>query len=162
MEENRNLRIIDLERIAKILKTKKKVYMWVGLITFVLSCVWIIPEPRYYDCEVALAPEANDVSLSGGLSSIASSFGFDLGGIGGTDAIYPLLYPDLFESPEFLVGLFDIKVKSLDGLFNAINIASSTISSLGDKLLSSGATIINKMFKKKKKKKDEEEDIFDE
>ena len=115
MEENRNLRIIDLERIAKILKTKKKVYMWVGLITFVLSCVWIIPEPRYYDCEVALAPEANDVSLSGGLSSIASSFGFDLGGIGGTDAIYPLLYPDLFESPEFLVGLFDIKVKSLDG-----------------------------------------------
>ena len=114
MEDNKKLRTIDFERIFEILKTKKKVYLWAGLISFVLSCIWIFPEPRYYDCDVALAPEANEESL-GGLSSIASSFGFDLGSIGGADAIYPLLYPDLFESPEFLVGLFDIKVKSLDG-----------------------------------------------
>ena len=115
MGENKNLRIIDFERIIKILKTKKKQYAWAGVITFVLATIWILPQPRYYDCEVELAPEANDVSLSGGLSSIASSFGFDIGSLSGADAIYPLLYPDLFKSPEFIVGLFDIRIRSLDG-----------------------------------------------
>ena len=80
-----------------------------------LSCIWIFPQPRYYDCEVTLAPESNGESVSGGLSSIASSFGFNLGDMAGNDAIYPTLYPDLFESPEFLVGLFDIKIRTLDG-----------------------------------------------
>ena len=58
MGENKNLRIIDFERIIKILKTKKKQYAWAGVITFVLATIWILPQPRYYDCEVELAPEA--------------------------------------------------------------------------------------------------------
>ena len=116
--EERKVQIIEVAKIAKMIWTNRKTYFWVLLIVLVLSCVWIFPQPRYYDCEVALAPEANGESIGGGLSSIASSFGFDLGGLGGADAIYPLLYPDLFESPEFLVGLFDIKVKTLDGEIN--------------------------------------------
>ena len=118
MEANNNQRIIDLGRIIRVLKTKKKAYIWVVFISFVLSCIWIFPQPRYYDCEVSLAPEINNESFNGGLSSVASSLGFDLGALGGSDAIYPLLYPDLFESPEFLVGLFNIKVKTLDGEIN--------------------------------------------
>lgn len=115
MQENENVRIIDLKEIWKALRYKKKTYVYVLVIVFILSCIWILPQPRYYDCDVSLAPETSGESVGGGLSSIASSFGINLGDIGGTDAIYPLLYPDLFESPEFIVGLFDIKVKTEDG-----------------------------------------------
>ncbi len=84
----------------------------VWAITFILSCVWIFPQPRYYTAEVKLAPEMNGENIGGGLSSIASSFGFNIGGMGGQDAIYPELYPDLFESPEFIVGLYGIQIRT--------------------------------------------------
>ena len=116
METNNSDRqIIDLGRVFHTLWAKKKLFLKVWLVTFILSCIWILPQPRYYTSEVKLAPEMNGEDVGGGLSSIASSFGFNIGGIGGQDAIYPELYPDLFESPEFIVGLFDIKVTTKDG-----------------------------------------------
>lgn len=42
---------------------------------------------------------------------MASNFGINLGGQG-TDAIYPQLYPELFKSPDFIVGLFSIKIRT--------------------------------------------------
>ena len=106
---------IDLVRCWEIIIQKKKVYFKVLPIVFILSCIWIFPQPRYYQSSVALAPEYATESMAGGLSSIASSFGFNIGGGAGSDAIYPLLYPELFQSPEFVVSLFDIKVKMADG-----------------------------------------------
>ena len=107
--------IIDLSQVARKLWSKRKTFYKVWVCTFVLSCIWILPKPRYYSCEVKLAPEMNGDDLGGGLSSIASSFGFNLGGAGGTDAIYPELYPELFESPEFIVGLYSIQITTQDG-----------------------------------------------
>lgn len=115
MNENGNVRIIDLKEIKKVLTYRKRTYIYVFVTVFVLSCIWILPQPRYYDCDVSLAPETGGEDVGGGLSSIASSFGINLGDIGGSDAIYPLLYPDLFESPEFIVSLFDIRVRTVDG-----------------------------------------------
>ena len=97
-------KIIDLRKISKRLWEKKKTFYKVWVVTFILSCIWIFPQPRYYTCEVALAPEMSGEDM-GGLSSIASSFGFNIGGMSGQDAIYPELYPELFNSPEFVVGL---------------------------------------------------------
>jgi uncharacterized protein involved in exopolysaccharide biosynthesis len=106
---------INLARCWEILKQRKKAYFITFPIVFVLSCIWILPQPRYYRSSVALAPEYTTES-AGGLSSIASSFGFNLGAMGGgSDAIYPSLYPELFQSPEFIVSLYDIKVKTDDG-----------------------------------------------
>lgn len=107
-------RIIDISKVMGHLKSKKKTFFKVWMVTFVLSCVWIFPQPRFYICDVKLAPESGGEDVGGSISSLASSFGFNLGG-GGNDAIYPTLYPDLFQSPEFLVGLFDIQVTTLDG-----------------------------------------------
>ena len=73
--EDHKAQFIDVKQIVKVLWQKRKVYLYVMLISFVLSCIWIFPQPRYYDCEVTLAPESNGESVSGGLSSIASSFG---------------------------------------------------------------------------------------
>ena len=106
---------INLARCWEILMQHKKVYVITLPIVFVLSCIWIFPQPRYYRSSVALAPEYANES-AGGLSSIASSFGFNIGAMGGgSDAIYPTLYPELFQSPEFIVSLYDIQVKTDDG-----------------------------------------------
>ena len=117
MEENdkQQQKIIDLGKIASLLWAKKMTFVKVWVVTFILSCIWILPQPRYYVCEVKLAPEMSGTDVSGGISSLASSFGFNLGNLSGNDAIYPLLYPDLFKSPEFTTELFNIKVKTIDG-----------------------------------------------
>lgn len=109
--------VIDLTEVWKLLKTKKKVFFIVLPIVFVLSCLYIFPQPRYYRCSVKLAPEATSENVAGGLSSLASQFGVNLGGAT-QDAIYPLLYPDVVSSNEFAIGLLGINVKSVDGLVN--------------------------------------------
>ena len=114
METNSNQqRIIDIAKIARELWAKKRIFVKVWGGTFILSCIWIFPQPRYYTCDVALAPEVSGEDM-GGLSSIASSFGFNIGGMSGQDAIYPELYPELFDSPEFIVGLYGIQIKTMD------------------------------------------------
>lgn len=110
-KKNEQQDIIDLGKIFTLLWSRKKTFVKVWIITFVLSCIWIFPQPRYYTCEVTLAPEATGETFGGGLSSIASSFGFDLSA-GGTDAIYPLLYPDLMASNDFLVKLLRVEVEN--------------------------------------------------
>lgn len=104
--------IIDLGQIAKTLWAKRKTFYIVWPIVFALSCLWIFPQPRYYTCEVKLAPEGGEEG--GDLASVASSFGFNIGGMASTDAIYPTLYPELFESPEFIASLLKIQVVSDD------------------------------------------------
>ena len=105
---------IDFIQVKKTLLGKKKLFLKVWGITFVLSCLWIFPQPRYYTTEVSIAPESADMKVGGSLASLASSFGVNMGS-GSQDAIYPQLYPDLFKSTEFLVGLFDVQLKTQDG-----------------------------------------------
>ena len=106
MEEQKN--IIDLREVFKKLWSKKKTFLIVWVITFILSCIWIFPQPRYYQAEVYLAPETTGEDADG-LAGIASSFGFDLGGVG-TDALYPMLYPDLMTSYDFIAGLMTVRI----------------------------------------------------
>lgn len=49
------------------------------------------------------------------LSSLASSFGVNLSSGMSTDAISPLLYPDLMASTDFVVSLFPVKITTEDG-----------------------------------------------
>ncbi|MBO4641762.1 MAG: chain-length determining protein [Bacteroidaceae bacterium] len=115
MEEQKKVEfVIDLREIVRTLWTKRNVFFKVIPVIFLLSCIWIFPKPRYYRSVVSLAPEMSNGASIGSLGSIASSLGFDLGEMGSDDAIYPLLYPDLFASSNFMVGLFDIHVVSSD------------------------------------------------
>ncbi|MBQ0046130.1 MAG: chain-length determining protein [Prevotellaceae bacterium] len=99
---------IDLGEVWKTLKSKKKIFLKIWAVTFVLSCIWIFPQPRFYAAEVILAPEAAGEG-SGGLAGIASSFGLNIGG-GSADALYPALYPDIMTSNEFIAGLMPITI----------------------------------------------------
>ena len=113
-----HLKQIDVVAIAKEMKKHKKLYMIALPITFVLSCLLILCVPRYYSSTAKLAPEISSFSSSS-LGDIASSFGFNLGESSTNgDAIFPELYPELIESNDFMVGMFDVKVKSKDGSIN--------------------------------------------
>lgn len=106
--------IIDLGLISQRIVKKWKIFAIVLPIVFVLSCIHILNVPRYYTTSTSLAPEIEDPTASGGLNSIAASFGIDLSQMQSTDAITPLLYPDLMEDNKFVVDLFKIKITTSD------------------------------------------------
>lgn len=112
---------LDIKTVISLLLKKKKQFIYGVIIAFVLSCLWILPQPRYYLTTVTLAPEHSENAAGGAIGSIASSFGFDLGNMASNDAIYPMLYPDVIQSSDFLIGLFDIKVNSVDGAIKDMN-----------------------------------------
>lgn len=114
MEEKKEKLNINIKKIIQILLSKKVLFLKVWVITFALSCIWILPQPRYYTTEVSIVPESSESKSAGSLAALASNFGVNIGS-GTSDAIYPQLYPDLFESTKFLVGLLDIKIKTIDG-----------------------------------------------
>ena len=117
-KDTKNQQVIDLRLVSKKIWANKRLFYKTLPIAFVLSCVYILGVPRTYDTKAMLAPEM-DNSLSGGtLGSIAASFGFDLSEMQTSDAITPLLYPDLMEDNGFVTSFFNINVKSIDGEIN--------------------------------------------
>ena len=115
MNENNNSKTIDLREIIKRLWDNKMVFIKVLPIVFVLSCVYIVSIPRTYSTDAKLAPEMGNAINGGTLGSIASAFGFDFGDMQTTDAITPLLYPDLMEDNAFATKLFAIKFENNKG-----------------------------------------------
>ena len=120
MEENtvKKIEPIDLRVVAKKIIGNKRLFYKVLPIVFVLSCIYIFSLPRYYGSSVKLAPEMENSNPGGALSSLASSFGFDLSTMQTSDAITPLLYPDLMDDNGFVSNLLSIRVRSQEGDIN--------------------------------------------
>ena len=113
MEEKKD--IIDLHLLFQKVWQRRKLFYKVWAITFVLAVAWIFPQPRTYETSVMLAPETNGELGGGSLGNLASSFGINIGNMTNNDAIYPLLYPDVISSNDFIVGLFSIPIQTADG-----------------------------------------------
>lgn len=113
MENNKvNYKLVFYE-----IKNRRKLYFIILPIVFALSCLYIICIPRIYHSEAVIIPEAEG-SASGGtsaLSSLASTIGLGLGTMQSTDAITPLLYPEVLNDNGFVSKLFKVKVNSKDG-----------------------------------------------
>lgn len=112
--QGKELKVIDLSAIVKKLIANRKLYYKSIPIAFVLSCIYILGIPRTYSSEAKLAPEMDNSLSNGTLGNIAATFGFDLSEMQTTDAITPLLYPDLMEDNGFVTSLFKIQVESAD------------------------------------------------
>lgn len=110
-----NSSTIPGQQIARKLWARKTLFLKVWCITLILSVAYIFPQPRLYTAGTLLAPEMGSGDQAGGLSALASSFGFNLGGGASVDAIYPTLYPDFITSNSFVVSLFNIQVETIDG-----------------------------------------------
>ena len=109
---------IDLVEVCKRIWANRKQFYIVWPITFVVACIIILPVPRTYVSQTVVSPESSNTSSLGSLASIASSFGINLGNIENHDALFPDLYPDIVSTNEFIVGLFDVPVHSIDGEIN--------------------------------------------
>lgn len=102
------------EMISTLLKWKW-IYLAVAFASILLGIIVAISLPKKYTAKVMLAPESNNGSNSlGNLSNIASSFGVNVNG-NSPDAIAPQFYPNVVISTNFIVGLCNIQVTSIDG-----------------------------------------------
>lgn len=118
-EKKNSIPTIDIGLLLRKLYARRRLfYFKVWPITFVVSCFIILCVPRYYSSEAKLAPEMSGMDGGGMLGSLASSFGLNLGNMETTDAINPMLYPDLMEDNGFVTAMFPIHVKSADGKIN--------------------------------------------
>lgn len=109
--EARKEKTLDLTVIVPMLLKRWKLYAMCMAGAIVFSLIFVFTIPRYYACQVMLAPEATNNS---GMNSILSSFG--LGEAPTTnDAISPNLYPDLMKSKDFIVSMFPVQITTMDG-----------------------------------------------
>ena len=117
-EQNASLPIIEKPTLGQLwqdIKKHKKLYYKVLGFTFIVSAILLIGTPNYYKCTVKLAPELSGSKSTSSLTSIASSFGLNIGsGNMGSEALFPTLYPDLMNSVAFRASLFPIKVQRED------------------------------------------------
>ena len=113
--ENQNVSVINLRELFNCIWARRKLFAKVVSVVFVLSCLYIVCIPRSYTTTCKLAPEINGNVNSGSLGALASSFGIDVSQVETADAITPRLYPDLMEDNKFVVSLFPVIVKKLDG-----------------------------------------------
>lgn len=104
---------IDFEKIFQDLLKHKKLFYKVLPITFFVAAFITLSIPNYYDCTVKLSPEMTSSTQNNSLANLASSFGFDIGKVGGgmgTEALFPTLYPELMNSTDFKTSLFPVPV----------------------------------------------------
>lgn len=118
METVKKVKTIDMVVIFKKMKENRKLYYKVLPVVFVLSCLIIICVPRTYTTDTTVVPELDNSKGGGTLSSLASSFGLNMDMLQTSDAITPLLYPDLMSDNKFVSELFNIKVRTADGEVN--------------------------------------------
>ncbi|MCR4604162.1 MAG: chain-length determining protein [Prevotella sp.] len=114
MKEEKTNETIDLGRMFHKLWARKKTFLKVWVITFIVASAYIVSLPRYYTSEIKLAPEIDNGMSEGSLGSLASSFGIDLGTMATSDAISPELYPELLGTNDFISLLFPMTVETQD------------------------------------------------
>jgi len=85
MEDNKKEKVAVVSFLKK-LKHDLLRYVIVFVVALVGSILVILPVPRYYKCDISLAPEMDNTENGGKLSSIASSFGVDLGDVASANA----------------------------------------------------------------------------
>ena len=104
---------VDIFTVLTNCRKKLSLFIKVALITAVVSSLFILCVPRYYQCSVVLAPE-NSAGSEGALGTITSAMGMNLGNALTSDAIYPDLYPQVLESNNFIKKLINIPIESQD------------------------------------------------
>lgn len=107
---------IDL--ILQLWAKKKRIFVNC-CISFVFAVIIAFSIPKEYTSTVTISPEISNPmgQMGGGLASIASMAGVNLGGLGANeDALFPEIYPEIVSSTPFLTELLEVKVQSKDGI----------------------------------------------
>lgn len=106
---------VDFKAIFAALWRHKLLYIIILPLSLIIGAIYAKSLPKYYKCQVTLAPELGSSGSGGGLKSLASSLGYRMNSNkGDADAITPTLYPDLMNSVDFKTSLFNVKVHRMD------------------------------------------------
>lgn len=109
---------IDYTAIFHAIWKKKMVYLTVLSFTILFASLYIFSLPRTYSSSTEIAPEVESKTPGGGtLGSLASTFGIDMSTLESSDAITPMLYPDLIDDNGFISMLLPIHVQTGDSTF---------------------------------------------
>lgn len=100
---------IDLRKYWLRIKSHWKPILWITAAGFVLGCLIALDTPHKYVATSRLAPELS-ATATNRLSTVASLVGLTSAVLGTTDAVYPMVYPDVVHSPEFVSDLFGTMV----------------------------------------------------
>lgn len=118
-DQEKKTREVDVVALAVSVLKEWKTLFWFCFVFGVLGIVVALSVKKTYTANVILAPETSSgTSRLGNLTSLASTFGANLGSLGSLggsdDAITPLIYPNLFASMDFLIPLREIGVMERD------------------------------------------------
>lgn len=104
---------VDLLQLVGKVLSRWKFILKVALCFMAFGVIMALSSIKEYTAQVVVAPEASTSGMNGGLASLASLAGVNMAG--GSDAIYPLLYPEIIRSLPFLCSLMEVQVVSSDG-----------------------------------------------
>lgn len=104
-----------LELLQKLWAGRQLILKWCA-VGAVVGLIIAFSIPKEYTTTVKLAPEIQgNKSNLGGLGSLASMAGINMGSMNSTDAVYPELYPDIVQSVPFMTALFDVQLTDAKG-----------------------------------------------
>lgn len=99
-----------MELLRKLLASWKQILKFcvVGAVVGVIAAYSI---PKKYSSEAKLAPEASSRASGGGLSSLASLAGINIGGMETGDVMSPDIFPEIVQTTPFVIELFPLPVE---------------------------------------------------
>lgn len=102
--------------VTKLWIQRRRLVKW-GIWGAVIGIIIAFSIPKEYTTKVKLAPEVGDdyINTGGGLGALMAMVGGSASDFSSSDAVYPLLYPDVVSSVPFLTELFDMEVKTAQG-----------------------------------------------
>lgn len=109
MDNSKEIDVLFL--VGKVLKEKILLMKFVAVFA-VIGVIYAINKPKEWTSIVVLAPEASSMGMTQGLGDIANMIGLGSSGSGSVDAIYPDIYPEIFASPDFVLKMFDLPVRT--------------------------------------------------
>ena len=110
-EEDQEINLIE---IAKKIWGERKLIIKVTGIAAILGLFIAFSIPKEYTTNVKLSTEKTDRRSASNLGALAAMAGVNLGASAG-NAITEDIYPDIVQSTPFIIKLFKVNVRSIDG-----------------------------------------------
>ncbi len=107
------LHSVILEKVYSKCKANRRFIFLITCISVALGLVIGFSLPKEYTVVSKIAPELTS-SATNRLSSLTTMLGMNANMLGTTDAVYPMVYPDIIGSTDFIAGLFDVEVPYKD------------------------------------------------
>lgn len=110
MQEATEQSSIDFRKLLKDMRKHKWKYIIVLPIVFIVTAILAMAVPNYYRCTVKLSPEMSSMKANMGLLSMYTMGSSAMTPGLGSEALYPMLYPEVVKSTDFQTSLFHIPV----------------------------------------------------